>query len=183
MSINITNKCPPFLSTKNFHERDSHITFDEGPHIYTIDGDSSFKSVTTFNHSFFEKFDADKVISNMMASKKWPDSQYFGMSANEIKAKWNKNGKEASAAGTKMHEDIEYYYNNSERDKQISSFKEHIEASIETNTPLIIHSRDAEKETFEILKSENKNSDLKILIIGPLALGQVMICHIVFSLF
>ena len=116
MSINITNKCPPFLSTKHSHERDSHITFDEGPHIYTIDGDSSFKSVTTFNHSFFEKFDADKVISNMMASKKWPDSQYFGMSANEIKAKWNKNGKEASAAGTKMHEDIEYYYNNSERE-------------------------------------------------------------------
>ena len=24
------------LSKKNFHERDAHISFDEGPHIYTI---------------------------------------------------------------------------------------------------------------------------------------------------
>ena len=28
-----------FLAEKNLHERDSHITFEEGPHIYTIDGE------------------------------------------------------------------------------------------------------------------------------------------------
>ena len=38
------------LSKKNFHERDAHISFDEGPHIYTIDGDSDYMSVTTWNH-------------------------------------------------------------------------------------------------------------------------------------
>ena len=43
-----------FLSTKNHHLRDDHISFDEGPHIYTIDGDSDYKSVTTFVHSHFE---------------------------------------------------------------------------------------------------------------------------------
>ena len=58
---------------------------------------------------------------------------------------------------------LDFYYNNSEKDRQITSFKEHIEASIETNTPLIVHSRDAEKETFEIL-NEYKNEKLKILM-------------------
>jgi len=54
---------------------------------------------------------------------------------------------------------LDFYYNNSEKEKQISSFKEHIEASIETNKPLIVHSRDAEKETFDIL-NEYKNENL-----------------------
>ena len=58
---------------------------------------------------------------------------------------------------------LDFYYNNSEKEKQISSFKEHIEASIETNKPLIVHSRDAEKETFDIL-NEYKNEKLKILM-------------------
>ena len=58
---------------------------------------------------------------------------------------------------------LDFYYNNSEKEKQISSFKQHIEASIETNKPLIIHSRDAEKETFEIL-NQYKNQNIKILM-------------------
>ena len=58
---------------------------------------------------------------------------------------------------------LDFYYNNSDKNNQIISFKEHIEASIQTNVPLIIHSRDAEDETFDIL-SEYKNKDLKILM-------------------
>ena len=58
---------------------------------------------------------------------------------------------------------LDFYYNNSEKEKQISSFKEHIEASIETNMPLIVHSRDAEKETFEIL-NDYKDNKIKILM-------------------
>tara|TARA_B100001057_G_scaffold124783_1_gene123510 strand:+ start:127 stop:888 length:762 start_codon:yes stop_codon:yes gene_type:complete len=58
---------------------------------------------------------------------------------------------------------LDFYYNNSDREKQILSFKEHIEASIETKSPLIIHSRNAENETYEILNSY-KNNDLKILM-------------------
>ena len=58
---------------------------------------------------------------------------------------------------------LDFYYNNSEKEKQISSFKKHIEASIETNKPLIVHSRDAEKETFDIL-NEYKNEKFKILM-------------------
>ena len=58
---------------------------------------------------------------------------------------------------------LDFYYNNSDREKQISSFKVHIEASIDTNSPLIVHSRNAENETYEILNSY-KNKDLKILM-------------------
>ena len=114
MLYNTQNMSLCYLAKKNAHERDDHITFDEGPHIYTIDGDSGFTSVTTWNHSHFENFDADTIISNMMQSSRWPQNKYFGMSADEIKAAWDKNRDEAAAAGTKMHYDIECYYNNME---------------------------------------------------------------------
>ena len=58
---------------------------------------------------------------------------------------------------------LDFFYNNSDKNEQIVSFKEHIEASIKTNTPLIIHSRNAENETFNIL-NEFKNQNLKILM-------------------
>ena len=58
---------------------------------------------------------------------------------------------------------LDFYYNNSDREKQITSFKEHIEASIETNSPLIVHSRNAENETYEVLNSY-KNHNPKILM-------------------
>ena len=58
---------------------------------------------------------------------------------------------------------LDFFYNHSDKDRQINSFKAHIEASIELNKPIIIHSRDAEKETFELLSSYN-NDNLKILM-------------------
>ena len=58
---------------------------------------------------------------------------------------------------------LDFYYNNSDKETQIFSFKKHIEASIELNLPLIVHSRNAEDETYKILKIY-KNSDLKILM-------------------
>ena len=53
---------------------------------------------------------------------------------------------------------LDFYYNNSDKNDQITSFKQHIEASIKTNAPLIIHSRDAEEETFNILKVSSSAS-------------------------
>jgi TatD DNase family protein len=58
---------------------------------------------------------------------------------------------------------LDFYYENSDKNDQITSFKEHIDASIKTNSPLIIHSREAENETFNIL-NEYKNKNLKILM-------------------
>lgn len=106
-----TMEPPTYLATINAHPRDSHISFDEGPHIYTIDGESNYTSVTTWNHSHFPHFDSDKIIDKMMASKKWPNNKYFGKTKEEIKKIWSDNGKKASEAGTKMHYDIECFYN------------------------------------------------------------------------
>tara|TARA_B100001109_G_scaffold244512_1_gene231300 strand:- start:509 stop:1111 length:603 start_codon:yes stop_codon:yes gene_type:complete len=58
---------------------------------------------------------------------------------------------------------LDFYYNNSDKKSQIQSFEEHIEASIDTNVPLIIHSRNAENETFNIL-NKYKDKKLKILM-------------------
>ena len=59
---------------------------------------------------------------------------------------------------------LDFYYNHSDKNDQISLFNEHINAAKESNRPLIIHTRSAENETFEILKSEMKNNKLKALI-------------------
>ena len=58
---------------------------------------------------------------------------------------------------------LDFYYDNSDKETQIKSFETHIKASIELNIPLIIHSRSAENETFDILNNY-KNDDLKILM-------------------
>ena len=103
---------PTYLAKLHPHERDVRIQFDEGPHVYTIDGSSDgYVSVTTFNHANFDHFDADAIIKGMMSSKRWPQSKYYGKTAYEIKADWDKNRDEAAEAGTKMHYDIECYYN------------------------------------------------------------------------
>ena len=58
---------------------------------------------------------------------------------------------------------LDFFYNHSNKEKQIASFKTHIEASIELKVPIIIHSRNAEEETFKILNYYN-HKDLKILM-------------------
>ena len=58
---------------------------------------------------------------------------------------------------------LDFYYNHSDKDKQVLSFKSHIEASIELKIPIIVHSRNAENETFDILNSYKKNNP-KILM-------------------
>ena len=58
---------------------------------------------------------------------------------------------------------LDFYYENSKKKDQIESFIKHIEASIELKYPLIVHSRNAEVETFDILNNY-KNTDIKILM-------------------
>jgi hypothetical protein len=99
------------LADINPSERDDHISFQEEGHVYTIDGDRSFVSTTTWVHRHFKPFDADVIIAKMMRSKKWPQSKYFGQTPEEIKVGWNANGRAASEAGTKLHADIEAFFN------------------------------------------------------------------------
>ena len=59
---------------------------------------------------------------------------------------------------------LDYYYNYSDKNTQKKIFIEHIHSAIELKVPLIVHTRDAELDTFDILKNEKKNTDLKVLI-------------------
>ena len=49
---------------------------------------------------------------------------------------------------------LDFYYDRSDRDRQRASFRSHIAAARETGLPIIVHTRDAEDDTAEILAEE-----------------------------
>jgi TatD DNase family protein len=49
---------------------------------------------------------------------------------------------------------LDYYYDHSDRAQQRESFREHIQAARETGLPIIVHTRDAEDDTAQILSEE-----------------------------
>ena len=49
---------------------------------------------------------------------------------------------------------LDYYYDHSPRDEQCESFRIHIEAARRMQLPLVVHTRDAEEQTLEILTDE-----------------------------
>ncbi len=49
---------------------------------------------------------------------------------------------------------LDYYYDKSDRARQQASFRAHIAAARETRLPIIVHTRDAEDDTAEILRDE-----------------------------
>jgi hypothetical protein len=106
----------PVLQELNFHERDKNILFLEKGHKYIIQTDinSKYTSVTTWNHSHFPHFDADKIIEKMMSGKSWnPGHKYWGQTPDQIKKGWDTNKNNVSGAGTDLHFQIECFMNNS----------------------------------------------------------------------
>lgn len=59
---------------------------------------------------------------------------------------------------------LDYYYDNSERDTQRKLFRMHIGVARETGLPLIIHTRDAEDDTLQILEEEKAKGEFPALI-------------------
>ena len=59
---------------------------------------------------------------------------------------------------------LDFYYNHSEKNDQIKCFEEHIYAAQNTQLPLIVHTRNAEIETYEILRNRLSEKNFKILI-------------------
>jgi TatD DNase family protein len=59
---------------------------------------------------------------------------------------------------------LDFYYNHSDKRDQINLFLEHIHSSQTSDLPIIIHTRSAENETFDILKKAIKEKEFKILI-------------------
>ena len=115
---------PSQLEIENSHPRDERIRFVDETHTYYIDGScAGYISSTTLVHTLFEKFDADKVIKKMRASRNWYKSPYKGMTNEEIKNKWETNRDMAANAGTEMHLQLENYYNSVEHEKESKEFK------------------------------------------------------------
>jgi hypothetical protein len=103
-----------YLKDVNHHEKDDYITFTESNHNYTIgDGKTKFISTTTFIHTLFAQFDADKVITLMMSGKKWLTSKYYGMTREEIKREWSNKARRSSSDGTDLHKHVELFMNQS----------------------------------------------------------------------
>ena len=85
---------------------------------------------------------------------------YEDLTSKQIIRKTNLNSKIIGIGET----GLDFYYDYSDRSVQKKLFIRHIEAAQALNLPLIVHTRSAENETYEILKSEQKNKDTKILI-------------------
>lgn len=49
---------------------------------------------------------------------------------------------------------LDYYYDHSDRERQRASFRAHIAACRETGLPIVVHTRDAEQDTIDILRDE-----------------------------
>ena len=49
---------------------------------------------------------------------------------------------------------LDYFYDHSDRDRQRASFRAHIATCRETQLPLVVHTRDAEEDTAEIMREE-----------------------------
>lgn len=102
------------LERLHSHVRDARISFVESTHRYYVDErtDIVYTSATTLANECFKPFDADKGVAAMMRSSKWKPGHYaWGLSADEIKALWNRNGQLAAQQGTALHERIEWFYN------------------------------------------------------------------------
>jgi ATP-dependent exoDNAse (exonuclease V) beta subunit len=149
----------PVLFLRNKHPRDVNIKFYAKGHRYYIstDKDSKYTSVTTWNHTHFPKFDADKVIQNIFNSKSWgPDNKYWGMTADEIKQSWKSNGEKVANAGTDLHFKIEQFMN----DKRFTfnyTNKELFEIYMSDNRDLLPENQDIEWKYFIQFIEEHKH--------------------------
>ena len=54
---------------------------------------------------------------------------------------------------------LDFHYDNSPRDVQVAVFRRQLRAARECNLPVIIHTREAEAETIEILKSDYEGAE------------------------
>ena len=59
---------------------------------------------------------------------------------------------------------LDFYYEHSPREEQAESFRAHIAASRETGLPLIVHTRNADAETGDILEEEHRKGTFLGLI-------------------
>lgn len=78
-------------------------------------------------------------------------------SADRIAENFNVNDKVVAIGET----GLDYFYDNSPREDQKKSFEKHIDACIKASAPMIVHTRDAEEDTANILRSGLTKGNLR----------------------
>ena len=85
---------------------------------------------------------------------------FINIDSTFLKKLYNENKKIIGIGET----GLDYYYDNSEREVQKKIFEEHLKTSSLLNLPTIVHTRNAEHDTYELIKEYKQNSNIKILI-------------------
>jgi very-short-patch-repair endonuclease len=107
-----------FLEKKNQHSNDKTIVFIPETHQYLINGNPDTISVSQLIDKFFPEFDAIKAATNLNRKHK-----YFGLPVEEIVKMWKSEGLEQAELGTKLHLQIENFYNQKEYNDDSIEFK------------------------------------------------------------
>ena len=151
---------------------DSHCHLDFDPLNSNLDdvikkanqaGVQFLLTICTNNKSFEKITEILKKYKNIFGTygiHPHESKNYSSLSSNEIIKNLLKNKKIVGVGES----GLDFYYNHSDSETQKKCFVEHIRASQETSKTLIVHSRAAENETFNILSSEIKNKNFKILM-------------------
>ena len=149
---------------------DSHCHLDHEPLLSNLNevikrskdvGIKKLLTISTSVESFLrikEIIKKDEIIYGTIGIHPH-ETERNSISSEQIVKYFNENKKIIGVGET----GLDFYYNNSDKKKQISSFKKHIDAAIQLNTPIIVHSRNAENETLKIF-NEYKDEKLKILM-------------------
>jgi len=99
------------LEKLNNHKRDLRIKFDSENHIYSVDENKNYISVTQLVSKFFPEFDKDFWAERQ--------SDKLGIPKDKILMKWENLGNKARDAGNNLHLQIENFYNS---EKHIDAF-------------------------------------------------------------
>lgn len=103
------------LESENPVLRDRRLKFDPKKHKYFIDENPDTISVSELVSKFFPEFDIDHWAPIKAA--------YEGITVEEKKEKYKRNGEEKARLGTLLHKQIENYYNNQPYDNSTPEFK------------------------------------------------------------
>tara|TARA_B110000967_G_scaffold191620_1_gene217442 strand:+ start:346 stop:1122 length:777 start_codon:yes stop_codon:yes gene_type:complete len=151
---------------------DSHCHLEYEPMISNLNDvvERAFKnnvkyllSISTTNESYLRILDIVKKYKNIYGTygiHPHETKDYKNINDKEIIEKINLSKKIIGIGET----GLDFYYEYSDPIIQKKVFIEHIKASQTLNLPLIVHTRSAEDETYQILKAEKKNKDFKVLI-------------------
>ena len=151
---------------------DSHCHLEYEPLISNLNEvvDRAFRnnvkyllSISTTNESYshiLKSVDKYKNIYGTYGIHPHETKNYKSLNEAEIIKKINMNKKIIGIGET----GLDYYYEKSDQKTQKKIFVEHIKAAQTLNLPLIVHTRSAENDTFQILKTEKTIKDFKVLI-------------------